>query len=62
MQEQEQLFQPFSRSGRAGSGSGLGLAISRSIVAAHGGTIDVVSKAGSGTTMSMTIPKRPLGV
>jgi two-component system sensor histidine kinase KdpD len=60
LDEQEQLFRPFSRGPRAGSGSGLGLAISRSIVTAHGGTIEVVSKAGSGTTMSVNIPKRPL--
>lgn len=59
-EEQEKLFRPFSRGTRAGSGTGLGLAITRSIVTAHGGTIEVVSTPGSGTIMSASIPKRPL--
>lgn len=58
--EQEKLFRPFTRGTRSGSGSGLGLAITRSIVTAHGGTIEVISNPGSGTTMSVTIPRRPL--
>jgi two-component system sensor histidine kinase KdpD len=58
--DQEMLFRPFTRGTRAGVGSGLGLAITRSIVTAHHGTIDVVSSPGSGTTMAVTIPRRPL--
>jgi signal transduction histidine kinase len=36
--------------------SGLGLAIARSIVEAHGGTIDVTSKLGTGTTFTIELP------
>lgn len=59
-EDQEKIFRPFTRGSRGGAGSGLGLAITRSIVTAHRGTIDVVSSPGSGTTMSVTIPRRPL--
>jgi two-component system sensor histidine kinase KdpD len=59
-EEQDKLFRPFTRGPRSGSGSGLGLAITRSIVSAHGGSIEVVSSPGTGTTMSVSIPKRAL--
>lgn len=59
-EEQDRLFRPFTRGSRSGTGSGLGLAITRSIVNAHGGNIDVVSSPGTGTTMSVSIPKRAL--
>lgn len=39
-------------------GSGLGLYIARSVVRAHGGTIDVKSADGSGTTVTLTVPVR----
>ena len=38
------------------AGTGLGLAISKHLVQIHGGTINVTSKPGSGTTFSVTIP------
>ena len=59
-EEQEKLFLPFVRGARSGPGSGLGLAITRSIVTAHHGRIDVISAPGSGTTMSITIPRQPV--
>jgi len=37
-------------------GQGLGLATTRSIVTKHGGTIEVVSRQGVGTTFTFTLP------
>ena len=42
----------------AAGGSGLGLYIVQSIVRAHGGTINVHSKIGSGTTFTVCLPDR----
>ena len=41
---------------RATGGSGLGLAITRELVHAHGGTIDVASVLGQGTTFVVDLP------
>lgn len=41
-------------------GTGLGLALSHSIVLDHGGTLDVQSEPGQGTTFIMTFPALPL--
>jgi signal transduction histidine kinase len=53
------LFNRFER-GDAGAtdrrGLGLGLYISREIVTAHGGTIDVDSQTGDGTTFTIRLP------
>lgn len=40
-------------------GSGLGLSICQWIVAAHGGTIEVISKFEKGTTVQILLPGRP---
>ncbi len=55
------IFDRFWRGDRArthseGSGSGLGLAITGQLVKAHGGTINVTSKLGHGTTFTLTLP------
>jgi len=47
---QDRLFDPFFTTRDVGEGTGLGLAVSDSIVAAHGGTIEVESKVGDGAT------------
>ena len=39
-------------------GAGLGLAICKWIVEAHGGQIEVASRAGRGTTFTVTLPRR----
>jgi len=54
------IFEPFFRSDdrlRArSSGAGLGLAITKTLVKAHGGTIDVSSQEGRGTRMTVSLP------
>jgi heavy metal sensor kinase len=47
-----------SRTGQR-SGAGLGLAISKWIAEAHGGSIQVNSRTGKGTTMIVTLPLNP---
>jgi two-component system NtrC family sensor kinase len=49
------IFEPFYTTKEAG-GSGLGLAISQTIVERHGGSIEVNSAAGQGTTFKIVLP------
>ena len=56
--ELQRIFEPFRRSTSVESipGVGLGLAVTRRLVIAHGGTIDVRSRPGGGTTFTVTLP------
>src|SRR5262249_36506392 len=54
--EFEQLNLP---SGDRPGGTGLGLALTKRLVDMHGGTIDVVSRLGAGTTFTVRIPIWP---
>lgn len=53
----DQFYQVDRSKRRGDKGSGLGLAIAKRIVEAHGGSIDVTSRAGEGTTFSVSLPK-----
>jgi len=55
--ERSRIFEPFYRAGRSDTGGlGLGLAICRGLVRAQGGSIDIVSTSGFGTTVLMWLP------
>jgi two-component system sensor histidine kinase BaeS len=50
------VFERFTRS-PGSPGAGLGLAIAKSLVTAHGGTIEAASRPGQGTTVRFTLPR-----
>jgi len=52
----KRLFEPFFTTKGPGEGTGLGLSLARNIVLAHGGSIDVQTEVGSGTTFSVRLP------
>jgi signal transduction histidine kinase len=60
-EDQRLIFEKFGRSSGSESkpGSGLGLFIARSIVEAHGGTLDVASTPARGATFVVKLPVEP---
>ena len=56
----QSLFRPFEQvhveGHHSASGTGLGLSISRQLVELHGGTLELQSRVGNGTTVYMTFP------
>ncbi len=52
------VFDPFYTTKGPGDGTGLGLTISMDLVRRAGGTIDVESRVGAGTTFTITLPVR----
>jgi signal transduction histidine kinase len=61
--ERERIFAPFVRADsvrRRYEGLGVGLYLSRRIVEAHGGTLDVQSSYGAGSTFTVSLPRHLL--
>jgi signal transduction histidine kinase len=58
LEDQAHLFETFHRASNIRNipGTGLGLAIVKRSVDSHGGTINVSSQVGVGTTVTVTLP------
>jgi two-component system NtrC family sensor kinase len=52
----DKIFEPFFTTKPVGKGTGLGLSIVYSVIQRHGGTIDVDSRPGVGTTFTIRLP------
>jgi len=56
-QELEQIFQPFYSTKKGAQGLGLGLPISRKILERHGGRLEITSRPGQGTKISVFLSR-----
>lgn len=52
----QRIFEPFYTT--KPDGTGLGLAVTRKIIESHGGTLEIESEAGRGTTVSVRLPSQ----
>ncbi len=55
------IFEPFFSTKPVGKGTGLGLSLCFGIVEAHGGRIEIKSKVGEGTEVSVILPAKESG-
>ena len=55
-EQRELIFQPFYTTKEQGRGTGLGLSICHGLIQSHGGTIDVESQPGEGTSFIVRLP------
>jgi signal transduction histidine kinase len=58
-EDQARIFEKFERGQGREAGVGLGLSLVKSLVDLHGGTIDLKSARGTGTTVTIHIPEAP---
>ena len=54
-----QVFEPFFTTKGIGEGTGLGLSVAHGIVLEHGGSIEVSSTPGHGSTFAVFLPSAP---
>ncbi len=60
LEDQPRVFDRFRKAGRARDGAGLGLTIVKGLVAAHGGTITLISSPGQGARFEILLPHSSL--